>query len=79
MIKVTKISGEEFILNEDRLQTIELIPESKVVMADGTFYLLKETAQEIIDKAIAYKAKILALEKTVLFDTQNQNKTVVKK
>lgn len=66
MIKLTKISGEELVVNDERIHIIEVIPESKLVMNDGSFYIVKETVDEIIDKAIEYKARIIALEKSII-------------
>ncbi|MEG0091451.1 MAG: flagellar FlbD family protein, partial [Oscillospiraceae bacterium] len=65
-IKLTKISGDEFVINDENIQIIEVIPESKIVMHDGSFYIVRESVDEIIRKAIEYKARILAFEKDVI-------------
>ncbi len=59
MIKLTKISGEEILINEDRIEHVEAIPESKIMMASGNFYLVNETLEELIDIVAMTKAKIL--------------------
>lgn len=66
MIRLTKISGEELVINDERIQIIEIIPESKVVMQDGAFYIVRESVDEIIKKAIEYRARIRAYEKNVI-------------
>ncbi|MEG1895927.1 MAG: flagellar FlbD family protein [Oscillospiraceae bacterium] len=66
MIKLTKISGEEFVINDERIQIIEVIPESKIVMHDGSFYIVKESVDEIISRAIEFKARVRAFEKNVI-------------
>ena len=58
MIFLTKLNGEEFVLNCTQIQMIELIPESKVVLMNKEFFIVRESAQEIIDKTIGYSAAI---------------------
>ena len=59
MIILTKLNGEEFVLNSDQIQMIELIPESKVVLMNQEFFIVRESPQEIMDKAIDYSATII--------------------
>lgn len=46
------------MLNCDQIESVELIPESKVIMMNGKFFIVKESAEEIIEKTIAYNEKI---------------------
>ena len=39
---------------------IELIPESKIVLMNMEFFIVRESPQEIIDKAINYGAAIIS-------------------
>ena len=59
MIMLTQLNGEEFVLNSDQIQMIEMIPESKVVLMNKEFFIVRETPQEIIDKAVTYGASII--------------------
>jgi flagellar protein FlbD len=59
MILLTKLNGEEFVLNSDQIQMIELIPESKVVLMNQEFFIVRESPQEITDRAIDYGATII--------------------
>lgn len=58
MIVLTKRNGDKFLVNHDQIECIEMIPESKIVMMNHDFYLVLETAEEIVDKIAAYNAKI---------------------
>ena len=60
MILLTKLNGEEFVVNCEQIQMIELIPESKVVLMNMEFFIVRESPQEIIDKAISYGAAIIS-------------------
>lgn len=58
MIMLTKLNDNKIVLNCDQIESVELIPESKVIMMNGKFFIVKESAEEIIEKMIAYNEKI---------------------
>lgn len=58
MIMLTKLNNEKIIVNSGQIESIELIPESKIIMMNGKFYIVKEDADEIIRKTIEYNGKI---------------------
>lgn len=58
MILLTKRNGDQFLVNHQQIQCIEMIPETKVVMVNRDYFLVKETAEEIIDKIANYSAKV---------------------
>lgn len=58
MIYLTRLSGEKFILNCREIERIEMIPESKVIMNNGKYYIVEEAADEIIQRVIEYNGKI---------------------
>ena len=58
MIVLTNLNNQQVLLNSSQIEAVELIPESKVVMMNGKFYLVKESAEEIIEKTIEYNGKI---------------------
>ncbi|MPN13757.1 Swarming motility protein SwrD [bioreactor metagenome] len=72
MIKVTKLNGEVFVINCCQIISIESIPESKIMLHNGSFFIVKELPDEIIDKSIEYFSKIEALHKhTVVVKNTN--------
>jgi len=58
MIEVKGLSGEEFIINSNLIEKIEFIPETKVTLTTGKYFLIKDTKNEVIDKIIKYNQKI---------------------
>ena len=58
MILLTKRNHEKFLVNHLQIEYIECIPESKVVMMNRDYYLVRETVEEIIDKIAEYNAKV---------------------
>lgn len=58
MVEVKGLNNEMFILNVSLIEKIEFIPETKVTLTTGKYYLIKETKEEILDKIIKYNQKI---------------------
>ncbi len=58
MIKLTKLNKEPFIINCGQIERIELIPESKIIMMNKDYYVVRESAEEIVQKIIDYNAKV---------------------
>lgn len=58
MIMLTKLNDEKIVLNSAQIEMVEMIPESKVVMMNEKFYIVRESAEEIIQKTVEYNGKI---------------------
>lgn len=58
MIELTDLNGITFVLNCSMIESIKNIPETKVTLLNGNYYLVKETPDEIINKTIEYNRKI---------------------
>ena len=65
MIKLTKLNNEIFVINSDQIASIELIPETKVVMMNKDFYIVRENVDEIIDRIIEFKGKVADLNRRI--------------
>lgn len=58
MIELTLLNGTPFSLNCSLIEIIENIPETKVTLTSGKYYLVRETRAEIMRKVIAYQRHI---------------------
>ncbi len=58
MIVLTKMNRDKFLVNHLQIECIETIPESKIVMMNHDYYLVRESIDEIIDKIAQYNAKV---------------------
>ena len=65
MIKLTKLNNAEIVLNEEQIEYIEIIPESKVIIMNGKFHIVKESADEIIQRVIAFQKEIRPFEEKI--------------
>ena len=65
MILLTKRNHEKFLVNHLQIEYIESIPESKIVMMNHDYYLVRESAEEIIDKIAEYNAKVMDIHREI--------------
>jgi flagellar protein FlbD len=61
MIKLLKTDGSEIIINADLIEQIKETPDTVITMTNGKKILVEDTADEIIEKVINYKQKIIVV------------------
>ena len=59
MINVTAMNNKELILNADHIEKIEEVPETLITLTNGKKYIVLESVEEIVEKVIIYKNKIV--------------------
>jgi flagellar protein FlbD len=59
MIEVVGINGEEFLINAALIEKIEFIPETKITLTTGKYYLVKDTKEQILNEIITFNQKII--------------------
>ncbi|MBD5118123.1 MAG: flagellar FlbD family protein [Clostridiales bacterium] len=65
MIVLTKRNHEKFLVNHLQIEYIETIPESKIVMMNHDYYLVRESTEEIIEKIAKYNAKVMDIQREI--------------
>jgi flagellar protein FlbD len=60
VIRLTRLNGEEFVINCVQIERIESIPESNVILVNGKHYVVQESVEEIISRTVDFNARILA-------------------
>ncbi len=65
MIVLTKMNRDKFLLNHTQIECIETIPESKIVMMNHDYYLVRESVDEIIEKITQYNAKVQDIHRAI--------------
>ena len=58
VIKATLINGREIVLNADLIASIELTPETLIVLANANRFMVQETVDEIVERVISYHRQI---------------------
>lgn len=59
MVEVIGINGESFLINAALIEKVEFIPETKITLTTGKYYLVKDSKEDLINKIIKYNQKIL--------------------
>ena len=65
MIVLTKRNHEKFLVNHLQIEYIETIPESKIVMMNHDYYLVRESIEEIIERIAKYNAKVMDIHRQI--------------
>lgn len=58
MIKVTRLNGKEFVINAEMIRCIEELPDTTITLVEDKKFIVKETVQEVVARAIAYGRQI---------------------
>lgn len=58
MIKLSRLNGDEFVLNCEMIETVEATPDTVISLINGKKYIVSETIDEIVEKVLKYKGKI---------------------
>ncbi|HEY8293743.1 MAG TPA: flagellar FlbD family protein [Micrococcaceae bacterium] len=61
MIVVTRLDKREFAINPDLIERIHANPDTTLVMADGSKYIVTESVPEVIDLIARYRAYVISL------------------
>ena len=58
MIRLTKLNREAFLLNHMQIESIEMIPETKIIMMNHDYFIVRETPEEVLHRIELYTAKV---------------------
>ena len=61
MILVTRLNGDSFALNADLIERVDVTPDTVLSLVDGRKYVVAESAQEVIDRVVAFRAAVLVM------------------
>jgi flagellar protein FlbD len=58
MIKVTRLNGTEYYINPHQIESIELHPDTTLLMLSGKHVVIRERVEDIIGRIIEYRKRI---------------------
>lgn len=61
MIIVNRLNGERFGVNAEHIERVEETPDTVLTLVDGRKYLVRESLEEVIDRVVAYRARVLRI------------------
>ena len=58
MIKVTRLNGDGYFINPHQIESMELHPDTTILMLSGKHIVIKEGPDELIDRIVEYRRRI---------------------
>ncbi len=55
MIRLTRLGGEQFILNADLIRYVEARPDTFITLTSGERLVVTESMDEVVRRAVAYQ------------------------
>ena len=54
MITVTRLNGQQFVINAELIRTVESTPDTTIKLINGDTFIVREPMQEVVELAIEY-------------------------
>ena len=58
MVKVTRLNGMEYFINPHQIESMEIKPDTTLLMLSGKHVVVKEGVEEVIDRIVEYRRRI---------------------
>jgi flagellar protein FlbD len=62
MINVTRLDGKEYYINPHQIESIEVRPDTTLLMLSGKHVIVREPVADILERIIAYRRQIGAFK-----------------
>ncbi|MHC4092414.1 MAG: flagellar FlbD family protein [Planctomycetota bacterium] len=58
MICLTRLNKKVFVVNAELIKMIEETPDTMITLTSGDHFMVRESVQEVVDKAVDYARQI---------------------
>lgn len=58
MIKLTKLNGQTFYLDSEKIEAIESTPDTVITLINGKTYMVKENLRVVLRRIYKYRRRI---------------------
>ena len=58
MIKVTRLNRKEYYINPHQIESMEIRPDTTLIMLSGKTVVVLEEVDEVIDRIVEYRRRI---------------------
>jgi flagellar protein FlbD len=62
MITLTRLNDRPVVVNAELIKLIEATPDTLITLTSGEHMLVRESVEEVVDKAIEYARRIRAFQ-----------------
>ncbi len=60
MISLTRLNKKQFVVNAELIKMVEETPDTLITLVNGDHFMVRESVQEVVDRAIDYARQIRA-------------------
>jgi flagellar protein FlbD len=68
MIPLTRLNGDQVLINPDRIERADITPDVVLTLTDGSKCVITESLDEVIDRIRLFRASVLALSHRLDFE-----------
>jgi flagellar protein FlbD len=61
MIKLTRLNGEEFVVNAELIRFVESRPDTYITLMSSDRFIVQESVDEVVNRSIAYSRAVRSL------------------
>ena len=54
MITVTRLNGQQFVVNAEMIRTVEANPDTTIQLINGDHVIVRESMQQVVELAVEY-------------------------
>ncbi|MDR1930610.1 MAG: flagellar FlbD family protein [Treponema sp.] len=62
MIQVTRLDGKEYYINPHQIESIEVRPDTTLLMLSGKYVVVREKVEDVIGRIVEYRRQIGAFK-----------------
>ncbi|MGC8480297.1 MAG: flagellar FlbD family protein [Acidimicrobiales bacterium] len=59
MVRLTRLSGDEVVINADMIERVEPTPDSLVTLVNGARFVVQESVTEVVEAVRRYRSEIV--------------------
>lgn len=64
MVNLTHLDGSAFVLNADRIESLEARPDTVITLIDGKHLVVRENVDEVVARVIRFRRAIHEVAQT---------------
>ena len=58
MIALTKLNGQEMVVNAELIEIVEKTPDTIISLVTGKKFMVRETVEEVTERVMAYRREL---------------------
>jgi flagellar protein FlbD len=58
MIKVTRLNGEEIVVNADLIEFVESTPDTLITLTTGKKLMVQEPVETVVERTVEYRHRV---------------------